>query len=194
MPRQPTRIRQLATALKPGLSISSLIVPAGNIDETMSLIISEIREGMRLPEIRGIVGDVLGKKTGGKWSVAERDWHGEVKALYDYVREHVRYTRDTYRLELLQRPDRTLELRIGDCDDLTILLASLYMSIGYAVNLRIIGLGGNTYQHIYLIVGLPPENPTEWIPVDPSREEGPGWEIKDNVTLLLDYEIEPEED
>lgn len=193
MRQYQSRIRRLASILKPGVSIQATSVPAGDIDNTMALIIEEVQTGMRLPEIRAIVGDVLGQKVAGAWVVQERDWRGEIDALYRYVRENVRYTRDTYMLELLQRPDRTLQLRIGDCDDLTILLASLYMSIGYAVMLRIIGLGGNTYQHIYLVVGIPPEEPEDWIPVDPSRDEGPGWEVTENVTLSTDYLIEPEE-
>ncbi len=198
-----SRIEQIGRNLKPGMNIRVSSIPAGDIDDTMAVIVQEILIGRDLPEIRAVVSDILTEKTGRQWSIPERDWAGEIAAIHGYVkdiykdlysevRSRARYTRDTYKKELFQRGHNTLELRMGDCDDLTILLGSLYMTVGYGVILRIVGLGGNTYQHIYLLVGTPPEDPQEWIPVDPSRDEGPGWEITENVTIKKDYIVEEE--
>lgn len=167
---------------------------SGQLDDRISWLEQEISEGKRDPRIRKIAGEVLAGSgaTGGDWNVQERDWKGEVGAFYKYVRENTRYTRDPHNVELFQRPRRTLETRIGDCDDLTILLGSLLQAVGYSVRVRVIGMkGSSVFQHIYLLVGLPPTDPEAWIPVDPSMSEGVGWEYpREKVGLIRDYDIE----
>jgi hypothetical protein len=160
-----------------------------DIDDRISWICYEINLGKRDPRIRQIAGEILAGSGEGKWNVAERDWQGEADAVYWYVRNNVRYTRDIQEVELFQKPKRTLETKIGDCDDLSILIGSLLQTIGYPVILRVVGLGGNTYQHIYPMAGIPPHAPTYYRALDASRGNGPGWEVTENVTLRTDYEV-----
>src|SRR5262245_9545981 len=56
------------------------------------------------------------------YGVRAKDRFGEVCALFDWVKRHVRYTRDILGVELLHTARRMIELRAGDCDDMTILL------------------------------------------------------------------------
>src|SRR5262249_32005725 len=63
--------------------------------------------------------------------VRAKDRMGEIRSLFDWVRRHIRYTRDIFRVELLHTARRLLELRAGDCDDMTILLGSMLMSTGH---------------------------------------------------------------
>jgi hypothetical protein len=140
--------------------------------------------------VRQIAGRILaGKKRDGEWNVAERDYEGEVDAIYWWVRKNVRYTRDIHEVELFQRPRRTVETKLADCDDMSILIGSILQSVGYPVILRVIGLGGNTYQNIYPCAGIPPDEPEKFKPLDASRGHGPGWEVRENVTLRTDYEV-----
>ena len=166
---------------------------SSNLDDRISWLEQEINEGKRDPRIRRIAGEVLAGSdvADGQWNVKERDWRGEVAAMYEYVRNNARYTHDPFEVELFQRPRRTLENKIGDCDDLTILLASLLQCVGYSVRVRVIGMkGSRVFQHIYLLVGLPPTNPAEWMPVDPSMAEGIDWEYpREKVGLSRDYDI-----
>jgi len=160
----------------------------------MSHLIDEINAGKRDVRVRQIAASLLKKKTAqGAWQVQERDWDGEVAAAFHFVRQNVRYTRDPYEAELFQKPRRTLELGIGDCDDISILLGSILQNIGYPVILRIIGLRGGTYQHVYVMAGIPPHAPTRFVPLDASRGEGPGWELEEGVTLKTDYLVEDAE-
>src|SRR5262249_2603323 len=53
-------------------------------------------------------------------SIRPKDRRGEVRALFEWVQRNVRYTRDIFRVELLHSARRMLELRAGDCDDMTI--------------------------------------------------------------------------
>jgi transglutaminase-like putative cysteine protease len=164
-------------------------VRSSDIDDRISWMEAEINDGQRSARIREIASHVLTQKTPtGDWQVEERDWKGELAAAFSYVRDNVRYTRDIHDVELFQKPERTLELGIGDCDDLTILLGSLLGNIGYPLRARVVATGGNTFHHVYLMAGVPPHNPDEWIALDASRAEGPGWEVS-GITRLQDYEI-----
>lgn len=165
-------------------------VNSPDIDDRISWIMAEIEEGKRDPRIRALAAQILSRKSDGSWAVQERDWNAEVDAIFNFTRQNVRYTRDIHEVELFQKATRTLELKIADCDDLSILLGSLLQCVGYPVLLRVIGLGGNTYQHIYVVVGIPPTSPTTWKPLDASQNQPAGWEVTENVTLRTDYILE----
>src|SRR5215475_4353206 len=84
-----------------------------------------------------------------------KDRFGEVCALFDWVRRNVRYTRDIFQVELLHTARRMLELKAGDCDDMTILLGSMLQSTGHPVRLVLVGFRPHQphlYSHIYLEV------------------------------------------
>src|SRR5437867_13039160 len=61
---------------------------------------------------------------------SDLDRFGEVSALFRWVRQHIRYTRDIYRVELLHTARRMLELR---ADRKTTRLNSSHRTISYAV-------------------------------------------------------------
>lgn len=108
------------------------------------------------------------------YGVCPKDRLGEVCALFDWVRRNIRYTRDIFRVELLHSARRMLELRAGDCDDMTILLGAMLMSTGHPVRLILAGFRPNKphmYSHIYpeaFIRG-------RWIPIDASANRPMGW-------------------
>jgi len=102
-----------------------------------------------------------------RYGVPARDRLGEVQALFDWVQRHVRYTRDIFQVELLHTPRRMLELRAGDCDDMTILLGAMLMATGHQVRLILAGFRRNkphAYSHIYPEVNVR----GRWIPIDAS--------------------------
>lgn len=166
----------------------TLRVKSHNIDDRIGYLIDEIQDGKRDPHIRNVAGKVLKDI----YKVPSRDWWGEAKALFEFTRKHIRYTRDIRGVELYQRPRRSLQQGIGDCDDQTIFLGAALQSIGHPIMIKVIGLKGSpVFQHVYLLVGLPPDNPTEWRPLDPSRPEEAGWELPaDKVGLNRLYEVE----
>ncbi len=86
------------------------------------------------------------------YGVPPKDKLGEVWALFDWVRKNIRYTRDIFRVELLHSARRMLELRAGDCDDMTILLGAMLISTGHPVRLALVGFRPDkphVYTHIY---------------------------------------------
>lgn len=50
--------------------------------------------------------------------------------IQKWVQGNIRYVNDPFKTEIFQESYRTLENRIGDCDDQTILTAALMMSVG----------------------------------------------------------------
>lgn len=106
--------------------------------------------------------------------VRPKDRWGEVRSLFDWVKRNIRYTRDIFRVELLHTPRRMLELRAGDCDDMSILLGSMLLSTGHPVRLILVGFRPDKphmYSHIYPEVNLC----GRWIPIDATVSRPMGW-------------------
>lgn len=162
----------------------SLVVKSTNIDDRIELLMQEIDAGVADPVVRQILGQIL--KT-----VPPKDHEGELRAIFNWVRKNIRYTHDPYNRELFQRPRRAIELGLGDCDDQTIVTASMASSIGFPIRLRVIGVNNSEPEHIYPVAGLPPQSPTGWIPMDASVDEDMGWEYpRENAKYSEDYEYE----
>jgi hypothetical protein len=108
------------------------------------------------------------------YRVHPKDRFGEVGALFDFVRRNIRYTRDIFRVELLHSARRMLELRAGDCDDMTILLGSMLVATGHPVRLILAGFRRDkphAYSHIYPEVNVR----GRWIAIDATVDHPMGW-------------------
>lgn len=103
--------------------------------------------------------------------VAAFDEFGEVEALYAWVKRNIRYTKDPVTKEKLYPPQELLKVRAGDCDDISMLLGALLISIGYPA--RWITLSANAqhpeeFSHIYVEAEVPAGS-SNWIPMDAAR-------------------------
>jgi len=97
----------------------------------------------------------------------------EIDAVFEYVRDSIRYVMDVFDTETLHSPDQVLRIGAGDCDDKSILLASLLESIGYATEFAVVGYTNrNNFEHVYTIAILP--DGTE-ISLDPTEQVNIGW-------------------
>lgn len=150
----------------------------------LQIIADKVIEGSRDPVVRRVAARILtgGGGGDGRWAVREKDWPNEVRAIFAFVRNNIRYTRDPPDRDFYQRARRILETRAADCDDLTIILGSLLMTVGYPLKFKIVAVRPpgtpkpDDFNHIYLLVGLPPRDPSRWVPLDASVEHPPGWE------------------
>ncbi len=113
----------------------------------------------------------------------EKDGFHEARALFEFVRDEVRYMQDVYGVETIQSPDKTLEMRVGDCDDQSVLLATLLEAVGYPTRFVCAGyIIPGQLEHVYMecLVG-------EFvIPMDPTERESFGFEPSDPVTLFYE--------
>lgn len=130
--------------------------------------------------------------------IRPRQYTKQAQALFKWVQDprNVYYANESG--ERLQDPIYTLKHKMGDCDDLSLLLTSLFESIRFSWKLLLIGVDKTTHKkvryvegsgplppnvewnHIYCAVGVPPFKPKRWYLCEPTVEEVPlGWDIID---------------
>lgn len=102
------------------------------------------------------------------------------RALFEWVRDHVRYIPDVHEVETLATPVKTLESLFGDCDDQATLLATLFEAVGYATRFVVAAYNDPaTMEHVYLQVmvdGI-------WFDCDPTEPQPFGWEPPGAVAI-----------
>lgn len=111
----------------------------------------------------------------------QKDWNNEVNTLYKFVRDRIRYVRDINGVETLHTPEKVLENAAGDCDDKSILLASLLESLGYKTRIVAVGFRKNSFSHVY------PEvlHNNNWISLETTEPVNMGWKPRNIVTSLI---------
>jgi len=189
-PRVPGMGRLEKTVKKGGHT--ARVYTVRNINDRVKYIVKGIQSGREDPEVRKFALQVVNRKCGKRWCIDERDTWGEAKAIFDAVRENVRYTGDIYMLDTFQHPSKwTLKYHGGDCDDYTITLGSALQSIGHQVMLRIIQTNDNEdFNHIFLLDGIPPGDPQKWVALDASTNKPAGWHPPMNqIVKMKDYVV-----
>lgn len=122
-----------------------------------------------------------------------KDWYGQIHALFDFVQNQIRYTRDINNVETLHDAAQVLQQRQGDCDDKAILLASLLESIGHPARFVAIGFGnkGDIGEFSHVLVQTPIGNardPKNWIWLETTEPVSMGWKPQ-NVTAVMKANI-----
>lgn len=90
-------------------------------------------QGATDPALRAAAADIVRAR-----GVSGHDRAGQIAALHEWVRDHITFVGDVAGTETVQAPRVTLRLGIGDCDDLSTLLAALLLSIGIPADFRVI--------------------------------------------------------
>lgn len=77
-----------------------------------------------------------------------KKWTAEVGRIHQFVRDDIRYIKDVAGVETLQTPVQTLRIGQGDCDDKSMLVAALLLSIGHPVLFMAVGFVPGHYSHV----------------------------------------------
>jgi hypothetical protein len=162
--------RYAAPAVEPP-RVLRMKIPSGfaGTQETASRMSTLIREGAKDFYVRQKAIDILLAA-----GVPPKDYLGEVRALFEWVRDNVRYTKDPFRVEVLHSARKLAELRAGDCDDKAILLGAMLESIGHPVRLVLTGPDPQRprlFSHVYIEVS----HRGRWIPLDATMSKPAGW-------------------
>lgn len=99
------------------------------------------------------------------------DEMGEVRAVYDWVRRNIRYTKDPVTKEKLYPPAELLKIRAGDCDDISSLINVFATALGYPsrwVTISTQADNPSEFTHVYSEVEVPPGS-GNWIALDAAR-------------------------
>ena len=130
-----------------------------------------LREGSVNPSVRRLAETVIQR--------GDTDDH--VSSIFDFVRDTFPYTLDPNDAELFIHPRKIAEdyfsgrIRIGDCDDHALLVASLLASIGYKTRIALMGVEGLELDHAVAQVHL---ETLGWTNIDSTSEKPLGWIIR----------------
>jgi Transglutaminase-like superfamily len=149
------------------MAAMSMAIPEGDagtiatIDEMRRLI----DHGMKDPVVHELAAEII--KAAG---VRAFDWMGEARAVYNWVRANIRFTRDVRGKETLHAAREIIRLGIGDCDDFTILICALMGTLG--ANCHIITVSSDPrapeiFSHVYPIAKVG----GRWIAMDAARRD-----------------------
>lgn len=184
-----SRAGEMASPYVADIPMEMLNISSDSLDSRMDFLIEEVWKGIQDTKIQQLASRIMEEH-----NVPSRDWEAEVRAIFDWVRTNIRYTRDPESLELFRRPIRTVQLGLADCDDMSILISALLGTIGHKVMLRVIGVTSKEPEHIYPLVLLPPDDPTYYIALDATRSEDMGWEIPEEQRLFQeDFDVEEDD-
>jgi len=125
----------------------------GNI-ETIKIMQRVARARASHPLVRQLALNILLD-----YDVLSQHYINEALAIGNFVKEKVRYVRDIQGVETLHDPLTLIDqikrgVAQGDCDDISLLIATLLLSIGHSPFYKAVKYkkGIKTYQHIYVVV------------------------------------------
>ena len=117
-------------------------------------------------------------------SAPEKDTRAEASALHAWVRDTIRYTSDVHDVETIQDPHVLLKSRHGDCDDKSVLLATLAQCVGIPARFVAVSFTPGEYVHVLpqlLIDGV-------WVSAEVTEPVSMGW-FPQNVIGCLVVEV-----
>lgn len=148
---------------------------------TVANILKLIREGRADPRIReAAIGAVRAAE------IPFTAYPLVIKTIAEFVKENVGYARDPDRTDQIYPPWQILEEALTtdlgaavDCEDQACLAASLLesLNLNLPVKVVIVSKTGQLWDHVFLRVGYPPDNPTRWVSVDTTISPPSGREI-----------------
>jgi len=140
---------------------------------TMRQLVNEFRTNL----------DIRQTATATIFLTPEKNQLAEANALFELVRDGIRYTRDINGVETISTPLMTLQGRLGDCDDQVVLLATLLESVGYPTRFVVAGYNyPGELEHVYLQALLD----GQWIDMDPTEHYQMGWAAPRPVAYAIE--------
>jgi len=154
-------------------------IPSGiaGVKATLQIMVRLRQEYKTDPNIVRFAGDTLQQ-----CGVPEKDYIAEVKCLQNWVRDNVRYVRDVRDVETIRTPPEILRGLSGDCDDKSLLLATLLEAVGFRTKFGAIGVRGGGYSHVLAFVVLGRGGPLPLETIVPGVE--PGWFPPDATRIM----------
>lgn len=111
-------------------------------------------EGSKELEVRAAAIDALDR-----YGAREHNPVAALRAIFNYVKNRIRFVADPVGTQAIQSPRATLSLGAGNCAQRATLLASLAMAIGIPVRLafRVVAVNPRfprSFSHVYVVARL----------------------------------------
>lgn len=141
-------------------------IPEGvpGIETTLEIMSEVVNLYKRDDELKAIAQDIIAV-------VPSKSYAQEARLLFYFVRDEIRYTRDTDNLEVVQTPDKTLAIGHGDCDDMSLLLAVLLSSVGHPTRFVAAGFHGGPIEHVWVETLIGGRDGNRWFAMDPTEQD-----------------------
>lgn len=164
-------------SLNPNPPATLMALPEGvsGVRATLKLMSALVKSGKKMPVIRA-------KAVALTQGLCQKDKAGEIRALWSFVKNNIRYVRDIRNVETLHTADRVLEQAAGDCDDKAVLLCSLLESIGHPSAFMAIGTKApGKFSHVLAATRI---GASKWLPLETTEPVEFGWQPK-NVKAVM---------
>lgn len=102
---------------------SDILAADGGVRATALQIFKTQIDSLDLPQVKELAQQLKRKNR-----------YEDTQAVYAWVKSNIKYKRDPEGVEVIRRADATLSERVGDCEDMTILINALLYSMGYQMN------------------------------------------------------------
>jgi transglutaminase-like putative cysteine protease len=155
IPLTPSSLRVTLQALPDGVA---------GIKYTLAQMVKYAQAGRKSPPVRFLAEQIVR-------DVKPKSYTEEARAIQEYVRDHIRYTRDIRGTETLATPDQTIRRGVGDCDDMSLLASALLESIGHPTRFVAVGASPGDYSHVLVETRVG----RNWIPVETTENVPLGW-------------------
>jgi len=151
-------------------------IPSGSqgVNATLRLMRQLTRQGKKHFPIRELALSLVG-------NLNQKDWLGEITALHRYVRDNIRYVKDINGIETVALPQITIEMGQGDCDDKSVVLATMLESIGHPTRFAAIGFKPGQYAHVLVETKIG----EKWIPLETTEPVSVGWYPKGVISRMV---------
>lgn len=153
-------------------------IPSGKrgIHATLKIMRRLTRDGKRYFPLRELALSLVR-------NLNQKNWLGEIRNLHEFVRDEIRYVKDINGIETVSLPQITVETGQGDCDDKSVLLATLLESIGHPTRFVAVGFSPGHYVHVLVETKVG----NKWIPLETTEPVPVGWYPKGVVSRMEIY-------
>ena len=132
--------------------------------ETLKLMRAVTRQGKKSLIIRQVATRLIE-------DLGQKNYSGEMERIHAFVRDRIRYAKDIRGIETIQTPEEVLKSGQGDCDDKSILVATLLESIGHPTRFVAMGFKNGQYCHVYVETKIG----EKWVGVETTEPVAFGW-------------------
>src|SRR4030067_764158 len=132
--------------------------------DTLKLMRRLVRDGKKSIVVRNAALSLM-------YDVLQKDYLNEIKRIHNFVQNEIRYIRDINEVETLQTPEKSLEIKQGDCDDKSTLAAAMLESVGHPTRFVAAGYGKGDFQHVWVET----KYGNQWVPLECTEPVPLGW-------------------
>ena len=172
----------LGSSEKLSSRLGSLPPGPKGVEATLNIMRTFVRHYKKVAMFRDFAAKIIAH-------VPQKEFAGEVNALHEWVRDHIRYMRDIRGVETVQTPVATLRLGYGDCDDKATLLAAMLEATGHPSRFVAVGRTAGRFEHVYVETllgrkGRRHSGQMRWVALDTTEPQPMGWR-PDNIAQTM---------